>query len=479
MSYLNNIEPMQLDASIDDAEGFETNESVPVNPESLTHQVDSSPFEVESYSAQYSGHAKLSRLLYIADHCPPMKIDALEIALNFVKESTFNINAYMLIHGKLLDALTSAGQQDKLEALDNNWIERTSNMSHLYYEKLDNDLKNYKTNSIKESIRRGHDEIANYYLSCGDLSNALKYFSRSRDYCMGEQQMFAVCLNVIKISIYMNNWIHVSSFIQKAESSSEFNTNQSFQSKVTCAAGLCELVNERYKSSAKRFIAANIDDINQGFSEIMSPNNIAVYGGLCALASFDRTELHKNVLSSPTFKLFLELEPTLREAIHKFYESKYPICLSLLDELKDAFLLDIFLAPHVNSLYSSIRSRALIQYFSPYISADLRLMAVAFNTDTNSLEEELMKLILDGSIQARIDSHNKILYAKDTDARLCTFEKVLDMGIQWQMKTSAMILRAACIRNGQIHVKPHSSSNKAEESSSNICSPSSPCKSRN
>ena len=35
-------------------------------------------------------------------------------------------------------------------------------------------------------------------------------------------------------------------------------------------------------------------------------------------------------------------------------------------------------------------------------------MAVAFNTSTNALEDELIHLILDGQIQARIDSQNKV-----------------------------------------------------------------------
>jgi len=47
------------------------------------------------------------------------------------------------------------------------------------------------------------------------------------------------------------------------------------------------------------------------------------------------------------------------------------------------------------------------QYFSPYLSADMRKMAEAFNTTVSALEEELMQLILDGKISARIDSHNK------------------------------------------------------------------------
>lgn len=36
-------------------------------------------------------------------------------------------------------------------------------------------------------------------------------------------------------------------------------------------------------------------------------------------------------------------------------------------------------------------------------------MALSFNTTTSALEEELIQLILDGQIQARIDSQNKVI----------------------------------------------------------------------
>ena len=47
------------------------------------------------------------------------------------------------------------------------------------------------------------------------------------------------------------------------------------------------------------------------------------------------------------------------------------------------------------------------------MSADLRLMASSFNATVNQLEDELMALILDGQIQARIDSHNKVNHSND------------------------------------------------------------------
>ena len=70
-------------------------------------------------------------------------------------------------------------------------------------EKLDNDLKNYKSNSIKESIRRGHDDLGDHFLDSGDLANALKCYSRARDYCTSGRHVVSMCVNVIKVSVYL------------------------------------------------------------------------------------------------------------------------------------------------------------------------------------------------------------------------------------------------------------------------------------
>lgn len=213
---------------------------------------------------------------------------------------------------------------------------------------------------------------------------------------------------------------------------------------------MAELQTKKYKSAAKHFLLANFDHCD--FPEMISPNNVAMYGGLCALATFDRQELQKNVISSSSFKLFLELEPQLRDIVFKFYESKYASCLKLLDEIRDNLLLDMNIAPHVNTLYTKIRNRALIQYFSPYLSADMRKMATAFNRTVEALENEVMQLILDGQIQARIDSHNKILYAKETDQRSSTFERAISMGKKYQRRSRMLVLRAAILKSN-IHVK--------------------------
>ena len=49
----------------------------------------------------------------------------------------------------------------------------------------------------------------------------------------------------------------------------------------------------RYKSAARQFLEASLDHCE--CPDLMSPNNVAIYGGLTALATFDRTELLKQV----------------------------------------------------------------------------------------------------------------------------------------------------------------------------------------
>ncbi|XP_075225012.1 COP9 signalosome subunit 1b isoform X2 [Lycorma delicatula] len=449
----NAAEPMQVDIPPEDND----------NTEEDPYLVENPTLDLEAYANSYTGLARLYRLMYIADHCPSLRIEALKMAITYVM-MTFNVNLYQQLHKKLQDAMSVSlpdvaigGTQD-VPTLDLVWVETRNKKAALKLEKLDTDLKNYKSNSIKESIRRGNDDLGDHHLDCGDLSNALKCYSRARDYCTSGKHVVNMCLNVIKVSVYLQNWSHVISYVNKAEATPDFaepffqgkESNQAILTRLKCAAGLAELATKKYKTAAKHFLQANFDHCD--FPELISPSNVAMYGGLCALATFDRAELQKNVIFSSSFKLFLELEPQLRDIIFKFYESKYASCLKLLDEIKDNLFLDMYIAPHVNTLYTQIRNRALIQYFSPYLSADMRKMAEALNTSVSALEDELMQLILDGQIQARIDSHNKILYAKDMDQRSTTFEKSIAIGKEYQRRTRMLILRAAMLKN-QIHVK--------------------------
>jgi len=115
--------------------------------------------------------------------------------------------------------------------------------------------------------------------------------------------------------------------------------------------------------------------------------------------------------------------------------------------------LDIHFHDHVTSIYEKVRNKAIIQYFSPFVSVNLNTMADALKTTVPALEKELSRLITEGEISARIDSHNKLLYARTADQRSATFEKVLQMGEEYQRNTKSLLLRVNFMKN-EFYVRP-------------------------
>ena len=192
-------------------------------------------------------------------------------------------------------------------------------------------------------------------------------------------------------------------------------------SKLKCAAGLAHLENKRYKLAAKKFVKVAAE-LGSQYNEVSAQHDVAIYGGLCALASFDRQEMKSKVIDNSVFKQSLELVPEVRELLYDFYYSRYAACMSHLDRIKGELMLDIHLHDHLEELYAQIRNKALIQYCTPFTSLKIATMAEAFSSTVPQLEKELAKLIMDKHIQAQIDSQNKILYARHTNQRSGAFQ---------------------------------------------------------
>ena len=45
------------------------------------------------------------------------------------------------------------------------------------------------------------------------------------------------------------------------------------------------------------------------YQDVLSAQDVAVYGGLCALASFDRSELRSHVINNVSFRDYMEVNP--------------------------------------------------------------------------------------------------------------------------------------------------------------------------
>ena len=111
---------------------------------------------------------------------------------------------------------------------------------------------------------------------------------------------------------------------------------------------------------------------------------------------------------------------------------------------------DLYLHKHIEELCSQIREKAIVQYTIPFTSVVLQNMALAFNSDVDSLEQEIASLIAKGQIHARVDSYAKILNKRHANHNT---SNVVQTGKEYERHAKAILLRAKLLQ-ANIKVSP-------------------------
>ncbi|KAK6033137.1 PCI domain protein [Ostertagia ostertagi] len=444
--------------------------------------------DVESICQSYKGHSLLIRLQFIADHCPPLKRDATIGMINELHRSSFNVARYSELMTSLETMEKQPDDQNHLETpvLDQAWIDQTTVKSSVQLDFLLAEYKKQKDEGVKESTRRAMDELFNYYITAGDITEALHLYSRGmREYCSQFKHIIQMWTNWMEASIWVGEWQRVDTIAAQAERSikeaeeAETQANSTAASRtrpvifgvsstaarpsgapkcarslintgkarLDAACGLSKLQSGRYKQAADRLLKVDLDALDLPW--LFSASDMAMYCTLCVIASYDRTELKKKVISDANCRKFLESEPKLVELLHCIVKSQFGRALDIMRDMKDRFLLDPYLSAHVEPLYAVIRERALLQYLEPFASADLNAMANVFRTDLRGLESELVTLCERGQLSARIDAVGATIRMIRTNEREENYKKIIDGCDDMIERCEAAILRAvmqqACI----------------------------------
>lgn len=423
--------------------------------------------DLNSYASNFIGNNKICKLLYIAQHNKELKLEAYKLSLECIKETTYDIKKYLSILEKI-NVINSSNGLPEIPT-DQSWIEKVKaniKIEQNSIEKLNNSTENCNADVKRENFRIMNKKQGDLLFKSGDYQNAVRFYLKNKDYNSCSQHMLEMYFDVIKIYFEQNDYLYLQTYISKAENIVTTINKKGFQNKIKCCSGLVALHQEKFRVVARLF-SELVYDMDELVPEILSPNDIAIYGGLCALATFDRYELKNKIIDNGKFKQFLELEPQILEIILSFYNSKYTQMLEIMERIKPELLLDRSLRIHVNILYKVIRERALVQYFSPFQTVDMNKMAKSFNLPIASLQNELVELIAKDLIKARIDSQKKILYAKRSDQRNDIFEKTLKMGEKNRITVKNLLLRMK-MEEAKIYV---SSSSKDQTTSSSSSSP--------
>ncbi|KAH0537402.1 hypothetical protein FGG08_005801 [Glutinoglossum americanum] len=377
--------------------------------------LDPPKLDLEAYISNYAGRTRFDRCFVIGQTSSYLAVEALKAAVNEAKKGT-DASRY----AAAVEALQEAAPDDPDAKLDMNWMEATTKQVKAETDRLEFELKGYKNNLIKESIRMGKEDLGSHYFAIGDLSSAKNAYTGMRDYCTTPKHILDMCLKLIIVGIEQTNWMAVQSNVMKIRSLQRSPDEEAqVQPILSTSMGLAHLASANYRDAALNLVSTN-PNLGSRFSQVISPNDVAIYGGLCALSSMDRNELQSKVLDNPNFRNFLELEPHIRRAVSFFCNSKYSQCLEALEAYRRDYLLDIHLQRHVAELYYRIRSKSIVQYFIPFSCVTLSSMASAFVTNEESMESELVEMIQRGILDARIDTQNKLLTSTPQTHRLRT-----------------------------------------------------------
>jgi len=309
----------------------------------------------------------------------------------------------------------------------------------------------------------GNEDLGNHYQSIGEPVKAFESFSRMRQDVSIGKQIVDISHHLIEVALEQKNFVAVASNVQQIRGvQSTPEDEKAIQPFLSAADGLARLDAGEYYLAARAFL--NTDSgIGTSCNTIISPNDIAVYGGLTALASMDRKEIQKRVLENSSFRAYLELEPHIRKAISFFVNSRYSACLAILEGYRTDYLLDIHLQRHVETIYSLVRTKSIVQYFIPFSCVTLDSLAAAFtipNSPNNIIEKELANMIERKELDGRIDTQNRLLISLNTVPREKLQREALETARKYEKEAKLRIqhmgivaaeLEVRGVKKGQSH----------------------------
>ncbi|KRX46046.1 COP9 signalosome complex subunit 1, partial [Trichinella sp. T9] len=409
-----------------------------INENSAGKEVYLERFDLEEYIKMYSGYAELHRLLFIANRCPSLRAQALLLALQKVK-LTSNYHLYSVIHGKLTELSKKRSFMGEtaitVPPFDADWFEVQKRKAKAKFEKLDQELNVYRCNSIKESIRRGFLYLGEHHLEMGELSKAYKCASKAIQHCCDKTTMLSAQLTFIKLCIYTQRWSEVISVSEAAIATIESENERSrslmpYLGKLYAAKGIAYLCEGEFKKSAHAFLKVDIENF-------LFPENDVLKEKMASKCDAEQLEeISKE-------RKLMEENLIVREILQTYIDCQYKKLFSLLDSIRACLSIDVYIEPHVNSLYMRIRNRSFAQFLYPYSSVSMQTMASTFDTSVEEIERQLILLIEAGYITDRvIDSIDKYIYMRKPDPR-----HVLSQKADIQLRKLRRLVETTVIRN--------------------------------
>ncbi|OAQ90655.1 26S proteasome subunit RPN7 [Purpureocillium lilacinum] len=410
---------------------------------------DQPKLDLDLYIQNYRGRTRFERLLFIGKTCIPLCVEALKAAVSEAKKGS-DVSRYK----EAWECIRRAAPDEPEAQRDEAWIDRMEAANKAETARLEAELKGYKNNLIKESIRMGNEDLGQHFENIGRLEAASDYYSRMRQDVSTTRHIIDCGQRLANVSLERKDWHMVLTNIGKVTSlpgsGLDPATDLDAFAYIQTISGLAWLGLGNYAEATARFLNVPNEILAKPslISSLATPSDIVTYGSLTALASLDREQLQKNCLNCYMFRPLFEAEPHLRKALSHFVNGRYSSCLSILESARSEYLLDIHLHKHVPALFALIRSKCIQQYLVPFSCATIESLEAAFCKPGQSIEAELVEMIRGGKLNARIDSKEKLVIAVRPDARTEMQAEALKAAREYEKEAKERLRRISLVSAG-------------------------------
>ena len=396
--------------------------------------------DLRTHLSQYSGHSQVYRALHIAEIAgkgSSLRLEAFRYAVERCRQ-TPNTTLYK----KLCSSCYAEYPLEEFKC-DELWVNQTEASTRVQTDRKEMDINQARNAGIRENMRASLSDLGDLHYRAGNLPMAIKTYSRCKELCTSAEHHYQAALKIVFPSLENGNWAAVTNSAQKALSN--VGANALYKSKALMVMGVAQIQQRYYRQAAKYLLDVTREGMGQ-FSEFIVDKEVALYAGLCALASYEREDLRVKFLKLVSFKAYLDQYPAVEKAVEAVLACRYSEAVTLIDSICQDLKYDYFLAPVLSDLREEIRTRLIQQFIYPFKAIRIEEIAAAFNLHSTIMEKELERLISKGLVKARIDSHNKVLQSRFADQRGVTFQLALETGEEMVREIEVMLLRASMLQ---------------------------------
>jgi len=397
----------------------------------------SDTISIKRISEAYPLLVSVRRLLHIVSVSPDMKVEALIAADALLKKSRA-VDMYTKMWDKYEAIMGGVGLHRDID-----WIANQTAANKTDLGRLEQEVKRTRSNGVKEAVRLALCDIAKYYIDVDQADTAQSHYLRVRDYCLGVNQILTMCLDVAKSSFEMGNYPSALSFYTKGQAKLE--GDEGIRHRLELYGGLSHLAAEDYRSAALCFLRISFNCASE-WTEAATAADICVYAVVCALATFSRKDLREKILDSPSFREYSDEIPQLREAVELFHRAHYKEALAIVEGMKPMLGLDLYMRNHVANLYKKIRAKGVELFVKPYNFISIPDIATEFGVTAEEMHEEVVHMIENKQISAKVDDLENALVLEDVDDDLAVLEDVTDTIDGAAMRMKAGLVRLLLLR---------------------------------